>query len=87
MEAKSGDRVSVDAKKVGQPRRVGVIRSVTKGLSGARYRVRWDDGQESVLAPGAGNLVIEGRGGNGKSASRKRAPAKPAKKKKAKGKR
>ncbi len=75
MEARVGDRVSVDAKKVGQPRRAGVIRSVTKGLSGARYQVRWDDGQESVLAPGAGNLVVEG-GGNGKRASAKRSPAK-----------
>jgi hypothetical protein len=87
VEAKSGDRVSIDAKKVGQPRRAGIIRSVTKGISGARYQVRWDDGQESVLAPGAGNLVIEGRGGNGKRASKKRAPAKTTKKKAAKGKR
>ncbi|HYZ91858.1 MAG TPA: DUF1918 domain-containing protein [Actinomycetota bacterium] len=87
MEAKSGDRVSVDAKKVGQPRRAGVIRSVSKGISGARYQVRWDDGQESVLAPGAGNLVIEGRGGNGKGAGKRRSAAKPAKKKTAKRKR
>jgi hypothetical protein len=70
VEAKVGDRVSIDAKKVGQPRRAGVIRSVAKGLSGSRYQVRWDDGQESVIAPGAGNLVIEGRA-NGKAKSRR----------------
>lgn len=85
MEARVGDRVSVDAKKVGQPRRAGVIRAVTKGLSGARYQVRWDDGQESVLAPGAGNLVVES-GGNGKkpkraTASKKSSPKKAGKRK------
>ena len=86
MEAKVGDRVSVDAKKVGQPRRAGVIKAVSKGLSGARYQVRWDDGQESMLAPGAGNLVVEG-GRNGKGAAKKRAPSKGSKKKTAKRKR
>lgn len=72
MEAKVGDRVSLDAKKVGQPTRNGVIQSVTKGLSGTRYQIRWDDGHESVISPGAGILTISGRG-NGKRA----APAKP----------
>jgi hypothetical protein len=77
MNAKIGDRVSVDAKKVGQPRRTGVIEKVTEGLSGIRYQVAWDDGHTSVLAPGAGNLTVEGRG-NGKAgragAKRKRKP-------------
>lgn len=77
MEAKVGDRVSISAKKVGQPTRTGIIRSVSKGLSGARYQVRWDDGHETVLSPGAGNLTVEGRSkGNGKRASAKKAPAK-----------
>lgn len=87
MEAKIGDRVSIDAKKVGQPRRTGVISKVTKGLSGIRYQVRWDDGHESVLAPGAGNLTVERSGGNSKNSKAKRAgprakpKAKPAKRK------
>lgn len=85
MEAKIGDRVSVDAKKVGQPRRTGVISKVSKGLSGIRYQVRWDDGHESVLAPGAGNLIVERSGGNSKKGTSKRAgsrpKAKPAKRK------
>jgi hypothetical protein len=69
LEAHSGDRVSIDAKKVGQPRRTGVISAVTKGISGTRYRVRWDDGHESVLSPGAGNMLVEGRG-NGRAKTR-----------------
>jgi hypothetical protein len=61
VEAKVGDRVSIDAKKVGQPRRVGVIEGVTTGISGVRYTVRWEGGHQSVLAPGAGNLTVERR--------------------------
>jgi hypothetical protein len=90
LEARSGDRVSIDAKKVGQPRRSGVIRGVSKGISGTRYQVRWDDGHESVLAPGAGNMLVEGRG-NGRSKTRgvgtARKSAKKKKKKSGKGKR
>ena len=92
MEAKVGDRVSLDAKKVGQPRRTGVIKSVTQGLSGARYQIRWDDGSETVIAPGAGNLTVEGRTRNPRIATKaktrkpKRKPvrAKAAKRKPAK---
>ena len=61
MEPKRGDRVSLDAKKVGQPRRSGVVRSVTQGISGVRCQIAWDDGSVSVIAPGAGVLLVEGR--------------------------
>lgn len=81
MEAKVGDRVSFAAKKVGQPSRVGVVRTVTKGISGLRYQVRWDDGHESVIAPGAGSIVVDGK------AKKTKAKAGPAKKKGAKRKR
>jgi hypothetical protein len=60
-----------------------VIESVTEGLSGVRYQVRWDDGHSSVLAPGAGNLTIDPRG-NGRARAAKvkaRRPKLPAKKK------
>ncbi len=61
MEPKTGDRVSLDTKKVGQPRRAGVVRSVTQGISGIRYEILWDDDSVSVIAPGAGVLLVEGR--------------------------
>lgn len=80
MEAKVGDRVSIDAKKVGQPRRQGVIRSVTKGLSGVRYTVRWDEGHESVISPGAGILTVEGKAKA--NSGPRRSPSKSAPKKK-----
>ncbi len=75
MDPKIGDRISLDAKKVGQPRRAGVVRSVTKGISGIRCQITWDDGSESVIAPGAGVLLVEGRATR-KPASKATKPAK-----------
>ena len=72
-EPKVGDRISLDAKKVGQPRRGGVVKDVRQGLSGVRLEIAWDDGSASVLAPGAGVLLVEGRAkGNGKKAKGKK---------------
>ena len=70
MEAKVGDRVAIQAKKVGQPPRVGVVASVTKGLSGVRYQVRWEAGETSVISPGPGTLTVVGRT-NGKKPAAK----------------
>ena len=86
MEATIGDRVSLDAKKVGQARRGGVVLDVSQGLSGVRYQIRWDDGRESFITPGAGVLIVESGKRNGKSASKgaKKARAKAAKRKKRK---
>jgi topoisomerase IA-like protein len=71
---KSGDRVSIDSKRVGQPRRIGTVERVTQGLSGTRYAIRWEDGHESIVSPQFGNLIVEKRG-RGTSSARK-APVK-----------
>jgi hypothetical protein len=81
MEAKTGDRVALDGKKVGQPKRLGVIKHVTKGLSGLRYNIEWDDGTTSTIAPSLGNLTVEA--GKAKKKAKK-AAAKATTKKKAK---
>ena len=86
MEPKVGDSVSLDAKKVGQPRRVGVVVAVSKGLTAMRYGIRWDDGSESVIAPAAGNLLIEGRKGAKKAKAKVKAKVKGSPKPKAKAK-
>ena len=36
--------------------RLGVIEEVLRGDPSPRYRVRWDDGHESVYTPAAGSL-------------------------------
>ena len=80
-EPKVGDRISLDAKKVGQPRRGGVVKDVRQGLSGVRLEIEWDDGAHSILAPGAGVFLVEGRAKrNGKKAAKTAKGAKAKKK-------
>ena len=54
MIAKAGDRIVVDSQKVGTPAREGEVLEVIEASYGTRFRVRWDDGQESTLRPAAG---------------------------------
>jgi hypothetical protein len=82
MNAKVGDRISLDAKKVGQARRTGAVRGLIEGLSGVRYEIAWDDGSVSVISPGAGVLLVEGRAKGGGAKKTKKAAPKPAKAKK-----
>jgi hypothetical protein len=56
MELKAGDRVKVESESTERPPRTGVIEEVVHGPPSARYRIRWDDGHESVYTPAAGAL-------------------------------
>lgn len=58
MKAKAGDRILVESAKVQQPGRAGTIAEVVQEEP-PRFRVRWDDGRESVLAPTAGSVRVE----------------------------
>jgi hypothetical protein len=84
MEAKAGDRVALDGKKVGQAKRTGVIKQVSKGLSGLRYNVVWDDGTNSIISPHLGNLTVQAGRGNSKKKSKPKAKVAKASKVKAK---
>jgi hypothetical protein len=56
MDAQVGDRLTIHPNKVGAPPRSGTV--VECLGSGARhYRVRWDDGRETVLSPGSDAVV------------------------------
>jgi Domain of unknown function (DUF1918) len=57
MTLDAGDRVAQQARSTSQNGRTGVIREVLRGDPAARYRIRWDDGRESVYTPAAGCLV------------------------------
>lgn len=52
-----GDRVEAEAESVDRPPRRGVVEEVLKGEAAPRYRIRWDDGHESVLSPSSGALA------------------------------
>jgi hypothetical protein len=56
MTLKAGDRVVVEAEQVGRPARSGVIQEVLESERRPRYRIRWDDGHESIYTPDAGAL-------------------------------
>jgi Domain of unknown function (DUF1918) len=60
MSAKVGDRVVVEAERTTQAPRRGVIEEILR-KEPPRFRIRWDDGHESILTPAAGALHVEPR--------------------------
>jgi hypothetical protein len=56
MQLKAGDRIEVESESTAQPPRLGVIEEVLREAPSARYRIRWDDGHESIYTPAAGAL-------------------------------
>ena len=57
-QAKVGDRVSMESERVGHSAREGVVLEVLGTGDAAHYRVRWDDGRESIFHPVAGTTSI-----------------------------
>jgi uncharacterized protein DUF1918 len=58
MKAEVGNRIVVEAEKVGQSHRVGVVEEVLDEQT-QRLRIRWEDGHASILSPSAGAARIE----------------------------
>jgi hypothetical protein len=58
MKVAAGSRIIVEAEKVAQSARAGVIEEVLRSEP-PRYRVRWDDGHTSIITPAAGAARIE----------------------------
>jgi hypothetical protein len=58
MTGKTGDRIVVEPKTVAQTGRGGVIEEVLQ-QEPPRYRVRWDDGRETIIAPASGAVRVE----------------------------
>jgi hypothetical protein len=56
MAFKVGDRVELESESSARRSRTGVIEEVVHGEPSPRYRIRWDDGHESVYTPSAGAL-------------------------------
>ena len=59
MQAKTGDRIVVESAHVGQPRREGEVLEVVAGER-EHYRVRWDDGHESIYFPSSDCRILGG---------------------------
>ncbi len=57
VKASVGDLVVVEGHKLGQSRRVGEILEVLGGPGHEHYRVRWEDGRESVFYPSSDSTI------------------------------
>jgi hypothetical protein len=67
--AEVGDVVVISGHRVGEPERTGEILEVLGEPSHERYRVRWDDGHESLFYPGSDATIrhsIRPRGRKGR---------------------
>jgi hypothetical protein len=51
-----GDRVTAEAESTGRKSRAGVVQEVLGHDPSPRYRIRWDDGHESIYTPSGGAL-------------------------------
>jgi hypothetical protein len=51
--AEVGDIIVIAAHHLGEGERIGEILEVVGELPNERYRVRWDDGHESLFRPGS----------------------------------
>lgn len=57
MQATIGDRLHVHSNAVGATDRVGEILEVRGPNGGPPYRVRYDDGHESLVFPGPDSII------------------------------
>ena len=60
MEGRVGDTIVVESERAAQPARSGTIEEVLQAEP-PRFRVRWEDGHESIVTPAAGAARIERR--------------------------
>jgi phage baseplate assembly protein gpV len=58
MQPKVGDRVEVESESTERPPRTGIIEDVVRDAPSPRYRIRWDDGHETIYTPAAGALRV-----------------------------
>ena len=72
MAFEVGKRVVTESESTDRRPRPGVIEEVLRGDPSPRYRIRWDDGRETIYTPASGALRAEQR--------RKRPPKAPPRK-------
>jgi hypothetical protein len=58
MHANLGDEIVVDATRPGEPKREGEILEILGRGDVTHYRVRWDDGNETLFFPGSTAHIV-----------------------------
>jgi hypothetical protein len=61
MAIEVGKRVVAESESTDRGPRSGVIEEVLRGDPSPRYRIRWDDGHESIYTPASGALGVQKR--------------------------
>jgi hypothetical protein len=61
MAFKVGKRVVAESESIDRRPRSGAVKEVLRGDPAPRYRIRWDDGHESIYTPASGALRAEQR--------------------------
>ncbi|MFL5861799.1 MAG: DUF1918 domain-containing protein [Solirubrobacteraceae bacterium] len=61
MAFEVGERIVAESESTGRRPRPGVIEEVLRGDPSPRYRIRWDDGHETIYTPAGGALRAERR--------------------------
>ena len=73
MAFEVGERVVAESESTDRRPRPGVIEEVLRGDPSPRYRIRWDEGHETIYTPASGGLRAEQRRkGPGTATPRKR---------------
>jgi hypothetical protein len=60
VKGQPGDTLVIESERAAQPARAGTIEEVLQEQP-ARFRVRWEDGHESIVSPADGAAHIERR--------------------------
>jgi hypothetical protein len=58
MAFSAGDHVLAESESTERPARRGVVEEVVRDDPRPRYRIRWDDGHESIYTPADGALRL-----------------------------
>ena len=61
MAFEVGKQVAAESEPTDRRPRSGVVEEVLRGDPSPRYRIRWDDGHESIYTPASGALRAEQR--------------------------
>jgi hypothetical protein len=72
MAFEVGKRVVVQSESTDRRPRSGVVEEVLRGNPSPRYRIRWDDGHESIYTPASAALRAEQRPKQQRQAARRR---------------
>jgi Domain of unknown function (DUF1918) len=56
MELKVGDRVAAESESTERAPRIGTVEARIGDGRSRRYRIRWDNGRETIYTPAAGAL-------------------------------